>query len=751
MTLANPGRRRLLIAGAVVGGGLLIGYGLRDRNRLTPPSGLTHGDHEFVLNGWIKIGVDGIVTVIVPNQEMGQGIYTALPMLAAEELDADWSLVRAEQASVDKIYGNYVILGDALPAKPEDHGAMATTLRWVGFKLGEGIGYVMTGGSSSVRSAWDPMRLAGASAREMLVATAAKRWAVDVAQCSTHAGRVMHAASGRSFGYGELASEAAQITPPTHPRLKTRQEYTLIGKPTPRLDVRAKVDGSAVFGIDVRLPNMLYAAVAQCPAIGGTVKSFDTAAIAKLPGFKAVVAIPHGVAVVADSYWRAKSALQQLPIVWDEGANATLDSNTILARYAQELEHGKANVYHASGDVDAGLQQAAKVVEASYQVPFLAHATMEPMNCTALVKDGACEVWAPNQAPSIMRMIAARITGIASELVTVHTPFLGGGFGRRAEFDYVIQAVTVAHAMPGVPVKVVWSREEDIQHDMYRPAVMAKFRAGLDTAGKPVAWFNRIVGASVTRSLMDRLLPWGGMDFPPDKTNAEGAADLPYAFPHQRVEHVLANTPVPVGFWRSVGHSYNAFFTESFIDELAVAAGQDPYSFRRTLLTDSPRHLKVLDTAATRAGWGTALPPGRSRGIALHESFHTVVAQVAEISVSPSGEITVHRVVCAVDCGMAINPDTVAAQMEGAIIFGLTAALYGEITFAKGRVEQSNFPSYDMLRLAQTPLIETHIVDSDAALGGVGEPGTPPIAPAVANAVFAATGKRLRKLPLRLI
>jgi isoquinoline 1-oxidoreductase subunit beta len=749
----NPKRRRLLIAGALVGGGLFVGYELRDRDRLARVPAFSAGGTAVALNGWVKIAPDGTVTVAVPNQEMGQGIYTALPMLVAEELDADWSRVRAEQAPVDKIYGNYILLGDGLPVAPEDKSAIANGMRWAGFKIGEGLGLMVTGGSTSVRSAWEPMRLAGASARAMLVAAAAQKWQVAPEDCMTGDGQVLHRPSGRKLGYGELAAAAALMTPPAHVRFKERKDYRLIGKRVPRLDTGAKVDGSAQFGIDVRLPGMLYAAVSQCPVLDGALKSYDESKIRKLPGIKAVVPIPHGVAVVADSFWRAKLALAQLPVTWDEGPNAAIDSQAIFAQFARDLETGSAHKYRAQGDAVAALAQAAKIVDAQYQVPFLAHATMEPMNCTALMKDGSFEVWAPNQSPTLVQMIAARVSGVERDNVTVHTTFLGGGFGRRSEVDFVAQAVTIAKSLPDVPVQVIWSREEDMQHDMYRPAAIAKFRGGFDASGAPVALSIRIVGPSVIRSYTDRILPYGGTDFPPDKSNAEGAADLPYEFANLRVEHVLSKTPVPVGFWRSVGHSYNAFFTECFIDELAGAAGKDPYEFRRALLTQHPRFLKVLETAAQKAGWGAALPAQegvrRGRGIALHESFRTVVAQVAEVAVSKSGEVSVERVVCAVDCGMAINPDTVEAQMESAIVFGLTAALFGEITIGRGRVEQDNFPSYEILRLAQTPAIEVHIVDTGADLGGVGEPGTPPIAPAVANAVFAATGRRVRKLPLR--
>lgn len=745
----SPARRRFLIAGALVGGGLVIGYGLRTPDRLARVAGFAKGDKQFALNAWIKVSPDNTVTVAMAHQEMGQGIHSGLCQLVAEEMDADWAQMRAEEAPIDKVYANTIILADGLPLHPEDHGTIANSLRWVGLKAGEGLGLLATGASTSTRNMWEPLRLAGASAREMLVAVAAKRWNVPAAECATAAGKVLHKASGKSASYGELAADAAVMEPPRTPRLKERKDYALIGKPARRLDLRAKVDGSAVFGVDVRLPGMLHAAIKQCPVFAGTLASHDAAKIKGLPGVVAVVPLADAVAVVADSHWHAQKALAALPVTWNEGPVAAVDSKAIFTQYANDLATAKATKFHAVGDAEAALAGAAKTVEAQYQVPFLAHATMEPMNCTAQLKDGRCEVWAPNQAPSLVRLAAARAAGLDSEQVTVHTTYLGGGFGRRVETDYVTQAVSIAKAVAGKPVQLLWSREEDMQHDMYRPAAIAKFRGGLDAAGKPLAWWNRIVGPSVTRSFVDRAMPGGGSDFPPDKTNAEGAADLPYEFAAQRIEHVLSKVPVPLGYWRSVGHSYNAFFSESFMDELAHAAGKDPYAFRRDLLQAHPRFLKVLETAATKAGWGTPLPAGQGRGIALHESFHSIVAQVAEVAVSPEGEIRVLRVVCAIDCGLAVNPNAVAAQMESGIVFGLSAALYGEITLAKGRVAQSNFTDYKVLQLAQTPRIETHIVDSGAALGGVGEPGTPPIAPAVANAVFAATGKRLRRLPLR--
>ncbi len=748
--MMKKSRRRFVIAGVLLGGAAYFGYRfLSKRDRLAKPASFQLKENELALNGWFKISPDNTVTVMAPRQEMGQGIYTALAMLVAEDLDADWSKVKVQQAPIDKMYANITLLTDGLPFDAEDTSYAASVARRVGYSLGDTLGVQATGGSTSVRDGWESMRIAGASARAMLIAAAATRWQVAASECTTSNGVVSHSASGKQASYGELAAAAVQLPPPTEPTLKERKNYVLIGKSQPRLDIPAKVTGEAVFGLDVRLPDMLYAAIAQCPVFGGTLKSFAEEKIQSMPGVARVVALPNAVAVVANSYWRAKTALLALPIVWDEGANAKLDSTAINEQFKRDLETGKAGSYRNDGDAVAEFGRAAKVIEAEYRVPFLAHATMEPINCTARVANGGCEVWTSNQAPSLVQWIAGKTAGVETSKVVVHTPYLGGGFGRRAEMDAVVQAVTIAKELNGPPVKVVWSREEDTQHDMYRPAAMAKFRAALDGDGKPTAWWNRIVGPSVTLSFMERIVPWAASDMMQDKTNAEGAADMPYEIANLKVEHVLSPTPIPVGFWRSVGHSYNGFFKESFIDELAHAASKDPFEFRRSLLQQHPRHRKVLETVAEKAGWGTPMEKGTGRGIALHESFHSIVAQVAEVVVSADGVIQVKRVVCAIDCGPTINPDTIVAQMESGIIFGLSAALFGEITIKDGRVEQGNFPTYDMVRLAETPTIEVHIIDSDAALGGVGEPGTPPIAPALANAIFAATGKRIRQLPIR--
>jgi isoquinoline 1-oxidoreductase beta subunit len=753
----SKGRRRFLIAAGVVSGAFAIGAWVfyRERDRLAPPDAL-QADDEALLTGWIRIATDGRVIVQVPRQEMGQGVTTALPLLVAEEMDADPALVRFEQAPVDGFYANATILGDGVPMRPDDAGWIAQFMRVTQYKLGEVLGLQATGGSTSVRDAWEPMRRAGAAARAMLLETAADRFDVPTAECKVENGKIIHAASGKTATFGDLALDAAKRAIPDDIALKQRDQFRLLGKPQPRLDIPSKVDGSALFATDVRRPGMLYAAIAQCPVFGGQLKSFDASKAEGRKGVKGVYDLPAtstsaaAVVAVAERYWQARTALADVEIVWDEGVHGSHDTAAQRSRYQELLRSGKARTYESLGNIDVALAAPATTVTADYFTPYLAHATMEPINCTAMVKDGACEVWVGNQAPTLVRWFAARAAGIDSEKVRVHTPYLGGGFGRRAEMDVVMQAVMLAAKLPGVPVQLIWSREEDMQHDVYRPMAAARFDAALDSTGSISGWRNRIVGQSCTGGITARLLPAAASDLMKDKTNAEGAFDLPYAMPNRLVEHVLTHEPVPVGFWRSVGHSYNAFFTESFLDECAHAAKQDPFQYRMAMLGHAPRHAKVLKVAAEKSGWGEPLLPGTGRGIALAESFHAIVAQVAEVEVT-GDKPRVRRIVCAIDCGFAVNPDTVVAQMESGIIYGLTAALYGEITVKQGRVEQSNFFDYPMVLLAETPELEVHIVESGIEhLGGVGEPGTPPVAPAVCNAIFAATGKRIRSLPIRL-
>jgi isoquinoline 1-oxidoreductase subunit beta len=750
-------RRRLLIAAGLVGGAFVVGgyFFYRPRDRLRLPAGAAAPKGESWLTGWLRIGADGSVTIAVPRQEMGQGITTALPMLAAEELDCDPARLRFEQAPVDSLYANATMIADGVPFRPDDHGWLARLARHSQYKLGELLGVQATGGSTSVRDGWEVMRQAGAAARQMLVGAAAARWGVAAAECRTERGVVHY--SNRSLRYAELVEEAARQPIPGRPALKHPARYRVIGTAMARLDVPAKTDGSALFGIDTRVPGLRYAALAQCPVFGGSLQRVDSAKAKAMPGVLAVIELEAtstsaaAVAVVADSWWRAKNALDALEISWNEGTHAKLDSAAQHAAYARLLEEGEARAYESVGNPLVELAAERQVVQARYAAPYLAHATMEPINCTALVKDGRCAIWVGNQSPTLVKWLAAGPAGVDRDKVEVNTPYLGGGFGRRSEMDVVVQAAAIARRMAGTPVQLLWSREQDIQHDLYRPMAMAQMRCALDAQGGIRAWHHRIVGQSCTGEFTARLLPAAASDLMKDKTTAEGAFDLAYAMPHRLVEHVLAHQPVPVGFWRSVGHSYNAFFVEGFLDEVAQAAKRDPYEFRRALLAGAPRHRRVLETAAHKAGWGTPLPARTGRGIALAESFHSIVAQVAEVEVGAGNALRVKRVVCAIDCGKAVNPGIVAAQMESGIVFGLSAALHGEITLKNGRVEQANFPSYDMVRLADCPAIETHIVDSGwEHLGGVGEPGTPPLAPAVANAIFAATGRRLRKLPLRL-
>jgi isoquinoline 1-oxidoreductase beta subunit len=752
-------RRAFLIGAGLFGGALAIGVYrfYRPRDRLAPPGSLHASASETILTAWIRLGSDSVVTVQVPRQEMGQGVASTLALIVAEEMDADPARLRFEQAPIDPTYVNATVLGDGVPFRPDDSGTMARMTRLTQFKLGEVLGVQATGGSTSVRDAWAPLRRAGATARAMLVQAAAARFSVAPETLTVQNGVIEHKQSGKRATFGELALDAGKQSLPRNVPLKDPARFVLLGKPQRRLDIPPKVDGSAVFGIDTRMQGMCYAAIAQSPVFGGSVASFDAAKAKSRKGVLDAFDIPAtstsaaAVVVVAEHYWIARAALADTTIRWNDGPNAAFDTTAQRKRYETLLDSGDARVYDRAGDVAAGASGAAKQIAADYFVPYLAHATLEPLNCTAVVRQaGTCEVWVGNQAPTFVKWFAARAAGIDSDNVTVHTPYLGGGFGRRFEVDVVMQAVMVAKRLPDTPVQLIWSREEDMTHDVYRPMAASRFRAALDANGNVTSWHNRVVGQSCTGNLTERLLPAAASDMMKDKTTVEGAFDLPYALPNHVVEHVLTHEPVPVGYWRSVGHSYNAFFTESFIDECAVAAGEDPVAFRLALLKDAPRFRKVLETVAAKAGWDTPPAAGVARGVAIAESFHSIVAEVAEVELK-DGAPRVRRVVCAVDCGFAVNPDIVAAQMESAIIFGLTAALHGEITVKAGRVEQTNFPDYDMVRLASSPEIEVHIVDSGLEhLGGIGEPGTPPIAPAVCNALFKLTGKRIRALPIRL-
>jgi isoquinoline 1-oxidoreductase beta subunit len=703
-------RRGFLQAGAAAGGGLMLSLRLPFANGEAEAADAD----SFTPNAFIRIGGDGQIVLTMPYVEMGQGTYTSIPMLIAEELEVDLKQVQLEHAPPnEKLYGN--------PA------------------LG---GVQATGGSTAIRASWKPLRQAGAIARTMLVSAAAERWNVDPASCRAQSGEVLHAPTGRSIKYGELAADAARTPVPESVALKRPEDFRLIGTPAKRLDAPAKVNGTAVYGIDVRPPGVKIATLAQSPVFGGRVKSVDDAAAKAVKGVRQIVRLDDAVAVMADHMGAAKKGLAALVIEWDDGPHAKLNTQDIVG----ELEKATLNsgpVAQHIGNSDEAMARAVTKVEATYQVPFLAHATMEPMNCTVHVRKDSCELWVGTQVAARAQAAAAKTAGLPLDKVVVHNHLIGGGFGRRLEIDGVIRAVQIAQHVDG-PVKVVWTREEDIQHDMYRPYFLDRISAGLDEKGMPVAWNHRFAGSSVIARWLPPVFK-NGLD--PDTTN--GAINLIYALPNLHVEYLRVEPPgIPTAFWRSVGPSHNVFVTESFIDELAAAAKQDAVAYRRALLDKSPRAKAVLDLAAEKAGWGQPLPQGVGRGVSVQFAFATYMAQIAEVEVAKDGAVRVRRVVCAVDCGTVVNPDTVQAQIQSAIMFGITAALYGEITLKDGRVEQTNFDTYQMLRINEAPAIEVHIVQSFEPPGGMGEPGTSAIVPAVTNAIFAATGKRLRKLPI---
>ncbi len=702
-------RRSFLQAGAVAGGGLLLSLNVP----FAKGNANAAGADTFAPNAFVRIQKDGQVVLTMPYVEMGQGTYTSIPMLIAEELEVDLQQVRLEHAPAnEKLYFNPL------------------------------LGVQATGNSNAIRGAWQPMREAGAIARSMLVAAAAARWNVDPASCRGERGQVVHAESGRRLSYGELATEAARMPVPEKVTLKPPAEFRLVGTPAKRLDLPQKVNGTAIFGIDARPAGVKIATLAQSPAFGGRVKSVDDTAAKAVKGVRQIVRLDDAVAVVADHMGAAKKGLEALTIEWDDGPHAKLDTAAILGELEQATREAGA-VAQNIGDVEQAMANAVTKVEATYQVPFLAHATMEPMNCTVHVRKGECEVWVGIQAVARAQAFAAKAARLSLDQVVVHNHLIGGGFGRRLEADGVFRAVEIAKHVDG-PVKVVWTREEDIQHDMYRPMFFDRISAGLDEKGMPVAWNNRFAGSSI----IARWLPPGfnnGLD--PDTT--EGAIHLVYDLPNLHVEYVRVEPPgIPTAFWRSVGPSHNVFVTESFMDELAAAAQQDPLAYRLALLDKTPRAKAVLSLAAEKAGWGEKLPPRVGRGVSIQNAFASYMAQVAEVEVAEDGTVRVRRVVCAVDCGTVVNPDTVQAQIQSAVMFGITAALYGEITLKDGRVEQANFDTYQILRMDEAPTVEVHIMQSSEAPGGMGEAGTSAVVPAVTNAIFAATGKRLRKLPV---
>ncbi|MFN0009386.1 MAG: molybdopterin cofactor-binding domain-containing protein [Planctomycetota bacterium] len=706
--------RRDFLRASVAAGGLWIAFRVPGHARTDPASSIAAGN-DLAPNAFVRIAYGGAVTVIINKAEMGQGVCTSLAMLLAEELDADWKRVGFEFAPVDPVYAH------------------------------PGFGIQMTGGSTSTAAMSTPMRKAGAAARAVLVQAAAKKWSVPADELRTENGVVLHDASSRRVGYGDLIDAAAGIEAPADPQLKEPKNFELIGKPTHRLDTPDKVEGKATFSIDVQLPGMLTALVAHPPTFGGKARSVRSDAARAVSGVKSVVDVGSGVAVIATGFWAAKKGRDLLEIDWDLGPNAEISTDLVREQY-RSLARAPGLVARETGEPAAALQAAARVLEAEYELPYLAHATMEPLNCVVDLREGAMEIWAGTQFQTVDHAAAAAAANLPPEKVKLHTTFLGGGFGRRANpaSDYIVEAVKVAKAA-GAPVKLLWTREDDTRSGYYRPMWHSRVRAGIDAAGAVSAWAHTIVGQSIL----------AGTQFEPffvkdgiDGTSVEGAVDLPYAIPNLRVDLHTTSVGVPTLWWRSVGHSHTAFVVESFLDELAHAAGADPLEMRRKLLADKPRHLGVLELAAAKAGWGTQPPPGRARGVAVHHSFQSFAAMVVEISIE-KGRLRVHRVTCAVDCGRVVNPDTVVAQIQGAVGFGLTAALYGAITLKNGRVQQSNFHDYRMLRIHEMPEVDVHIVTSDQPSTGIGEPGVPPVAPALCNAAFALTGKRIRRLPIR--
>jgi isoquinoline 1-oxidoreductase subunit beta len=709
--IVNLSRRNLLKAGGIVCGGLVLAYYLPQR--IFPALAMAN-DMAYYPAAFLRVGTDETITTMVNKSEMGQGVYTSLPMLIAEELECDWSKVRVEPAPVEPVYNNPV------------------------------TGIQMTGGSMSVKTEWDRMRKAGAAARMMLVSAAAKQWKVKESSCRAENGRVIHA-SGKALTYGQLAEKAGGMPVPEKVPLKDPSTFKIVGKSVRRLDTPEKVNGRGIFGFDVLRPGMLTALIARSPVFGGKVRSFEASKAKEVPGVREVVQVESGIAVVADNFWAAKRGRDALEIVWDEGEWASLSTRALREQFAATAQSSGV-IARKDGDPEKAFASVSKQVSADYEVPYLAHAAMEPLNCTVDLRSDSCEIWTGTQFQTVDRDVAARVAGLDPGKVTIHTTLLGGGFGRRANphSDFVVMGVEVARAVKK-PVKVVWTREDDMKGGYYRPMWHSRLTAGLDSDGNPTVWQHTLVGQSIMAgTAFEQKMTKDGIDF----TSVEGAGDIPYEIPNVLVSLHSPRIGVPVQWWRSVGHSHTAFVVESFIDELAHEAGKDPYQFRRAMLANHARHRGVLDLAAQKAGWGTALPAGRARGIAMHASFGSFVCEVAEVSVGPSGQVRVHKVVSAVDCGRTVNPSIIETQVESGIVFGLSAALYGAITLQDGRVEQSNFNDYRVLRMVGMPVVEVHIVESTEDPSGIGEPGTPPIAPAVANAIFSATGQRIRRLPI---
>ena len=690
-------RRSFIKSSTLAATSLIIGFTYDPQKSLAAKTKIKNE-----LGIWIRISSDDTITLIVPSSEMGQGVNTSLPMIIAEELDANWESIRTETAPANSDYKNP-----------------------------EGFGPQITGGSNSVKGFWNLLQETGAAAREMLVTAAAQKWNVPLEECDTKLGNVIHNNTNKKLSYGKLAVAASKIDVPSSPTIKSTEKYSLVGKSIQRIDVPEKVTGAAKFGIDIRLPEMLFATVRQSPIFGGDILSLDEVAAKAIRGVKAVVAVPNGIAVVADNTWRAKKGMDALNPQFTGGETTKLSSQNIHNKLITALDkEGKAKI------------DTEKSLDLEYEVPFLAHSTLEPMNCTANVKENSCEVWVPTQNQGMSMDVTKEITGLNDEQIKINTTLLGGGFGRRGETDFVTQAVTISKSL-SKPVQVTWMREEDMQHDFYRPACISRFQIGLNKEGLPIQWENQLAGPSILKRFVSAM-GWFGFD----PTSTEGANELPYTIPDFNFDYSLVDTGVPVGFWRSVGSSYNAFFTECAIDEAAILANQDPYEYRLKLLKDQPRYLKVLEKVAKNANWGEPLPKNHGLGLAIHKSFGSIVSTVIEVSSNAPGIIKLQKAWIVIDCGKVVNPDIVKAQMEGGFIFGLSAALGEEITLKDGRVEQSNFHDYSILRLKGSPKISVEIIESGSEIGGVGEPAVPLAAPALTNAIFSASGERIRSLPL---
>jgi len=720
-------KRRFLLSTAVIGGGFIIGYAATRPSRHRIANDTLASNGQRFITSWLRIDPDNRVTVYIPHSEMGQGVHTSLAMMAADEMDAAWELVTPEQAPATDLFAN----GDIIKGFAQEFGVPSFLNGIVAasaIKVAEIANLQITGGSSSVRFTGEyGMRNAGAAAREMLITSAANRWSVPADECHAALSYVHHNASGRSLSFGELAADTALLEPPKNPSLKQPAEFTIMGKALSRHDIPPKVNGSAKYGIDAYSEDMLFAAIKISPVFGAKLVSVDATEALNRRGVERVIELEDSVAVVADNYWRAKEALKLVHAEFEQTENDQVSSADIFAQFDRDLAAGDTKKDLELGDAENAIGEADDVIGAGYRVPFLSHAPMEPMNCTVHFHDGKADVWTSTQDNLGIRGRIASIGDLNENDVTMHPVYLGGGFGRRLPFNWnMIDHATLIAKEFDVPVKTLFSREDDIQQDYYRPAVSSNFRAAFDSSGNVTAWENRFTGP----------------------IQIPGASHIPYAIPNQSIRYVDSDTHVPIAAWRSVDHSQQTFFTESFVDEIAHRSGKNPYQFRMDLLTEHPRHQRVLEVAAEGAGYGQDLPDGHAMGIAVQESFGSIVAEIAEVSLDPSGQLRVHKVTCAIDCGRVINPDTVEQQVESGIIFGLTAALYGEITIENGRVVQNNFPDYNMVRMAQTPEIQVHIIESGEPLGGLGEPATPPIAAAVTNAAYILTGQRIRELPI---